>query len=159
MFLASSFSLSVSYIYLIIYILSTGLTLILITPSLELSPTAPSPHTPYFLKSLLPLMMLLISLAGLPPFIGFYPKLLVLLSITSYKIFITIFIIVGLSVISASYYLRLVFIIIISTGVPNFTTPWHSNLTPVITLLVSSTIFGPLLLIILLYALTFLHKP
>jgi len=54
------------------------------------------------------LTITLFSLAGIPPLIGFFAKLMVLLSILSSGSYFVAVIIILFSVVSASYYLRLI---------------------------------------------------
>jgi len=54
------------------------------------------------------LTITLFSLAGIPPFIGFFAKLMVLLSILSSGYFFVAFIVIIFSVVIASYYLKII---------------------------------------------------
>ncbi len=53
---------------------------------------------------------MLLRLGGLPPFLGFYPKMVVLRSLVSAKFFVLSIILVTGSVLNLFYYLKLIFI-------------------------------------------------
>nr|AVW86045.1 NADH dehydrogenase subunit 2 [Branchinotogluma japonicus] len=113
MIAASTSSYSCSLIYLIIYIMITLPLMTLLwsssslsnLSSLSFSNTSPSHNTFLFL--------LLMSLGGLPPFLGFFPKWMVMETLSSSFILIIFITLLG-SVINLYYYLNLMFINILT---------------------------------------------
>ena len=102
----------------------------------------------------LSLIILILSLAGVPPFTGFFPKWLIVQSLAPISITLVIIILLG-SIINLYYYLNLIFISSLKTSVPPSiykSNTINSFLT--LPLLATSTLgLGPILFI-LIYALT-----
>lgn len=102
----------------------------------------------------LSLIILILSLAGVPPFTGFFPKWLIVQSLAPISITLVIIILLG-SIINLYYYLNLIFISSLKPSVPPSiykSNTINSFLT--LPLLATSTLgLGPILFI-LIYALT-----
>lgn len=52
--------------------------------------------------------IIIFSMAGIPPILGFYPKILIFVSLVEAKIFVILFVIITASVIGSFYYLRVI---------------------------------------------------
>lgn len=98
------------------------------------------------------LILILLSLAGLPPLSGFLPKLIILFTISTYSLIITLIIVI-FSFISLYFYLNLAFSVIIRLS--NTLNYLILNKTIIISI-VSIIILTPM--IILLYAMTIFNK-
>ena len=151
-------SYSSSLLYLLSYIIiSIPLIFILWTSSLSLTNSINNIFSsPKIL--LLSLSLLLLSLGGIPPLLGFFPKWLVLENLSLLSPLFALTILLG-SLLNLFYYLNLIFVGILKTSksliaVPQ--SPIFSFLTP-FTLIASLTLgVGPLLFI-LIYAMTFFY--
>uniref|UniRef100_A0A1X9ZNP8 NADH-ubiquinone oxidoreductase chain 2 n=1 Tax=Decemunciger sp. AB-2017 TaxID=1980157 RepID=A0A1X9ZNP8_9ANNE len=85
--------------------------------------------SPIFLVSF---SFMFISLSGLPPFLGFFPKLMTLKVLMEAKLLVLmIFMVIG-SVMNMYYYLKMIFIMMTATHYPIFT---NGSLRPLSTLL------------------------
>nr|YP_009747393.1 NADH dehydrogenase subunit 2 [Aphrodita australis]QII43124.1 NADH dehydrogenase subunit 2 [Aphrodita australis] len=133
-------SLSASLFYLLIYILiSSALIIMMWNYSMPLSSLLDnlSSTPPIFLFSIL---ILLLSLGGLPPLLGFIPKWLTLQALTQINIMIPLILIMG-SVLNLIYYLNVVFISSMSLNKPSILT---SNKGPhrISSLFMGTTLLG-----------------
>lgn len=98
------------------------------------------------------LILILLSLAGLPPLSGFLPKLIILFTISDYSITITILIVI-LSFISLYFYLNLAFSIMIRlANTLNYIILNKSIIFSIISIIILTPI------IIILYAMTLFNK-
>jgi len=102
------FSLRVGGYYFMIYFM-TLLCSIAIFHMFNVSHVRQLPLLNFKPRSQLLLFFALLSLGGLPPFLGFLPKWIVLQLAISYSIFLTAGIIVGISLLVLYFYLRLIF--------------------------------------------------
>lgn len=126
-------SFSISLIYLRIYIaISIPLfwTLSTTSSSSNIS-TLNLTFAPLILK--INIFLLIISLGGLPPFLGFLPKLIVIESLRTSIPFILLILIIG-SLLNLYYYLNLVFINILSSQKSPLI-PQNLNSSPLLNLL------------------------
>lgn len=122
----SSQSLISLYFYLIIYLI----TALILWNKVSLFYSFQNNLNKFYKKSLAPLqitdltnlylinplwafsfLIILFSIAGIPPFSGFYSKFLILLSLIDLNLLAILFLIIILSIVSTFYYLRLVKII------------------------------------------------
>ena len=118
---ASFISNSYRSLYFLIYCLTSGsLIILLYILNLYTIKQFPSTH-PLHPKTTLSISILLLSLGGLPPLLGFAPKLIVIFSLINYSSpIILIPLIVG-STINLSYYLIIAFNTIINASSPHNT--------------------------------------
>ena len=151
---SAAISKSLIWLYVSIYILNI-IPLILI-----LSITIKSPSSE--LKSLLYLSsnqriiitFLFFSLGGLPPLLGFFPKLLLFSIITSKSLLLMICLIIG-SLINLYYYFKFRFIILLNKSTLPLSKP-KTLLTPILPIIILSFFICSWLF---LYAMTLLNKP
>nr|YP_010352943.1 NADH dehydrogenase subunit 2 [Tropostreptus severus]UOF70374.1 NADH dehydrogenase subunit 2 [Tropostreptus severus] len=109
MIMSAIISISVLLIYFIIYSLIT-LTIILILMSNNFIHLTQLMNSHYSLSLIsLGLFLNLLSLGGMPPFIGFLPKWLVLTSLTSSTIFLISVFLVMCSTLTLYFYMRISF--------------------------------------------------
>lgn len=159
MLAASTRSYSSRLIYLFVYILITLPLIGLLWISSSLSNISSIRLTTTTPTHSIRLFTLILSLGGLPPFLGFFPKWIVIETLnSSFTLFI--FILLFGSILNLYYYLNITFI--------NLLTPLHFSLfrnkknewNPQILLPIRATItlgLGPILFLVL-YALTILYK-
>nr|QMP96489.1 NADH dehydrogenase subunit 2 [Erpobdella octoculata]UZT67810.1 NADH dehydrogenase subunit 2 [Erpobdella octoculata] len=98
------------------------------------------------------LMLMLLSLAGLPPLSGFLPKLMILFTMSTYSLMITLMMVI-FSFMSLYFYLNLAFSVMMSLS---NTLNYMILNKPMIMSMVSITILTPM--IILLYAMIMFNK-
>nr|AAF03024.1 NADH dehydrogenase subunit II [Renova oscari] len=98
------------------------------------------------LSAIFPLMLL--SLGGLPPFTGFFPKWMILLELTKQKLILTAMMATFSTLLSLYFYLRLSYTMTLTspTGTSPSTLPWRIKSCRPLTLLAISTILSLLLL-------------
>lgn len=103
------------------------------------------------------LIILILSLAGVPPFTGFFPKWIIVQSLSPVSIRLIIVILLG-SIINLYYYLNLIFISTLKNIVPPsiYKTTYSKPLLTLPILATSTLILGPIIFI-LIYALTILN--
>nr|QVX31157.1 NADH dehydrogenase subunit 2 [Drieschia cf. elegans BG-2021] len=150
MLAASVFSYSISIIYFLCYILiSTPIMLMFMKFSSSLTSSMSSISTSNFI--ILPsIFMLLLSLAGIPPFIGFFPKWMVIQSISMFSPMLLIIILLG-SVINLFYYLNLTFISWLKPMSPPFlgNNPKYGSMSFLSLVAISTLGLGPLVFTII----------
>lgn len=148
-------SYSCRIIYLIIYIIITTPLIILFWTSSSLSNITTLKFSFYRPSHKITISLLLISLGGLPPFLGFFPKWIVIESLRTSFILIIFITLLG-SIINLYYYLNLIFINILTPSfLPLIKNKTSGNSYSFI-LPITATItlgLGPLIFIII-YALT-----
>lgn len=144
---ASILSLSLSFIYFIIYViirapLITALHLNRLNSIKSLSSALPL--SLYFLPLLL---IIVLSLGGVPPLIGFFPKWIVIQLASSFRSIIVLILIVG-AIINLFYYLNIIFVSFSSSSVPLFNS--YIEVSPLNTIIILSTSFTIILAPILI---------
>lgn len=146
---ASLVSYSRRIIYFLIYILITiPLISLFWTNSLFLnsSVNSLSLHSKLFRGTLI---VLILSLAGVPPLTGFFPKWLIIQSLSSISITLVLIILLG-SIINLYYYLNLIFISTLKTSSPPSIYKSSSTNLLILPLLASSTLaIGPIIFLII----------
>nr|YP_010362110.1 NADH dehydrogenase subunit 2 [Branchinotogluma segonzaci]UNQ87670.1 NADH dehydrogenase subunit 2 [Branchinotogluma segonzaci] len=113
MLAAMTSSYSCSMIYLMIYIMITTPLMMLFWTSSSLSNMTTLKFSFYSPSHKMTISLLLMSLGGLPPFLGFFPKWMVMESLSTSFILIIFITLLG-SMINLYYYLNLMFINILT---------------------------------------------
>lgn len=104
------------------------------------------------------LIIILISLAGLPPFLGFFPKWLIILSIVEKLFFMIILILILGTLINIFYYFSIFISIFYSSSFNSFWIPQNKSNNSFNIIIISSTIrFLIPSISFILYALTIFH--
>nr|AVW86164.1 NADH dehydrogenase subunit 2 [Laetmonice producta] len=117
-----------SYLYLLIYMLITTAIIILmlnINKSIISMMDSIKFNNPIFMLSVI---ALLLSLGGIPPFLGFLPKWLIIQSLSNYSnMFLLMILIIG-SIMNLFYYLNMIFMSLLNLNKPTIiATPTHKN--------------------------------
>nr|YP_003934265.1 NADH dehydrogenase subunit 2 [Dendropoma gregarium]ADI79376.1 NADH dehydrogenase subunit 2 [Dendropoma gregarium] len=86
-------------------------------------------------------MILMLSLAGLPPLLGFVPKLMLIIVVVSLKMWLVLVVFVMSSVISIYFYLKLFYVILLSTP-PGPRVKMKSTSVYLLTFAVLVSVFG-----------------
>nr|YP_514785.1 NADH dehydrogenase subunit 2 [Sepioteuthis lessoniana]BAE80051.1 NADH dehydrogenase subunit 2 [Sepioteuthis lessoniana] len=110
-------------------------------------------------KDTLDTISLILSLAGLPPLLGFMSKLTILISLVNMKMMmVTVLLLLG-TLISLYFYLNMSLMLMIKSYLMFTPTPSMNLFNPLITLnLLSSFIIYPLIMIIMMYAMIIFNK-
>nr|YP_010247813.1 NADH dehydrogenase subunit 2 [Eunoe nodosa]QTJ29907.1 NADH dehydrogenase subunit 2 [Eunoe nodosa] len=147
---ASMVSYTSSMIYFLIYILiSIPLMSLFWNNFLYLNSSLNSLTLPTKIFNLL-LVILILSLAGVPPFTGFFPKWLIIQSLCSVSMTLVMIILIG-SMINLYYYLNLMFISILKTNLPPslYLAPTSSSSITLPMLATSILALGPMLFLLI----------
>lgn len=110
----------------------------------------------YSPANILCVALLLLSLGGIPPLLGFLPKWLVLSALTEHTLTLLSLTLIMGSLINLFYYLNIFLNLVISKSPVSFNLFSPNKLLTILTLTGSITL--PLLQPILIYAMTILHK-
>nr|AVW86085.1 NADH dehydrogenase subunit 2 [Levensteiniella iris] len=113
MLVAANNSTSTSLLYLLIYILTTLPLILLLWSSYSYSNLSSSNMTSLSPSYTPSIFILILSLGGLPPFLGFFPKWLVVESLAPTFTFLILVTLLG-SLMNLYYYMNLVFINILT---------------------------------------------
>nr|BDI12967.1 NADH dehydrogenase subunit 2 [Abarenicola claparedi oceanica] len=141
---ASLYSTSLSFMYFATYIVM--LTPIMLTLWSSHLKANNQPSTNLLMKP--SLMILLLSLGGLPPLLGFFPKLLVLYSLINLNMFPLAIILIMGSTINLFYYMKIFYSSFFTSNLPHLTfTPQNKNMPTLIIMSTLSTMTGSIILL------------
>lgn len=153
---SSIISTSVTLTYFVTYSLIT-VSIILICNTFSVKKNYISSFTNLSLPLILSLILLFLSLAGLPPLLGFLPKWLIIKCIIAQRIYIYVIIIILGSLIRLFYYLSIFFNLFLNSSLKMHENKTNFSIMVPLSIITTLTLGVPPLLI--LYALILFNKP
>lgn len=121
--IATLFRFSLTLIYMLIYLGATSILIIKLTFWSTFAPDQITGIAPLLPKDTIIFKIILLSISGLPPLVGFYPKLVILSFIAHHILWLPIYILILCNTISLAYYLRLFFTLSLTPRIPALLSP------------------------------------
>uniref|UniRef100_UPI0030FE5E4A NADH dehydrogenase subunit 2 n=1 Tax=Struwela camposi TaxID=2859449 RepID=UPI0030FE5E4A len=150
-FAVLKFSSSMAALYFVSYFLISS-SIMFFFHKLNLNSLAPSNMNAFNKSYLLSILFNLLSLGGQPPFLGFFPKMMIIFFLTNNQMFLLATILISTSAISLYFYMKIILYTLFSSTSPHpsmflFMKPSFSILLLILTTSFSTIIFSTIILL------------